>query len=131
MVPASQTQGQTSWIESTAVESSPLGDAKRKRDLDEDSYTPSESLMPPPKQSSSFYLHFMNRAQMFFLESNPFARKTNSDTNRNPFSRKLEIKPIQKSESFFEKVDAAESEIVPKKSSKRTLSSLFLVFNTK
>jgi chromosome transmission fidelity protein 4 len=67
MVPASQTQGPTPWIESTAVESSPLGDAKRKRDLDEDSYTPSESLMPPPKQSSSStFISIINRAQMFF-----------------------------------------------------------------
>ena len=51
------------------------------------------------------------------LEGNPFARKTNQDTNKNPFGRRSDIKPIQKSESFFEKVDAAESETAPKKSS--------------
>ena len=54
------------------------------------------------------------------LESNPFARKTNQDANRNPFGRRSEMKTIQKSESFFEKVDAAESESAPKKSRKKS-----------
>ena len=60
------------------------------------------------------------------LESNPFARKTNQDANRNPFGRRSEIKTIQKSESFFEKVDAAESESAPKKSRKKKCSFMFL-----
>lgn len=50
-------------------------------------------------------------------EANPFARKITSDTNKNPFTRKTDTtsKTIQKSESFFDKVDAAESENVPRK----------------
>ncbi|KIJ18610.1 hypothetical protein PAXINDRAFT_47821, partial [Paxillus involutus ATCC 200175] len=40
---------------------------------------------------------------------NPFARKAALETKRNPFARKPELnKPIQKSESFFNKVEAAE-----------------------
>lgn len=44
-------------------------------------------------------------------EVNPFARKPGQEA-RNPFARKADVngKTIQKSESFFEKVDAAESE---------------------
>ncbi|KAH7923714.1 WD40 repeat-like protein [Leucogyrophana mollusca] len=40
---------------------------------------------------------------------NPFARKAGQEPKRNPFARKPEVnKPIQKSESFFNKVEAAE-----------------------
>ncbi|KAI6121564.1 hypothetical protein F5141DRAFT_1186762 [Pisolithus sp. B1] len=45
------------------------------------------------------------------VEENPFARKNVNgfDTKRNPFARKPELdKPIQKSESFFSKVEAVE-----------------------
>jgi len=50
------------------------------------------------------------------IEANPFARKTNQDSSKNPFARKSEPnKTIQKSESFFDKVDAVESESAPRK----------------
>ncbi|KAH7914143.1 hypothetical protein BJ138DRAFT_479545 [Hygrophoropsis aurantiaca] len=40
---------------------------------------------------------------------NPFARKSGQEQKRNPFARKIEVnKPIQKSESFFNRVEAAE-----------------------
>ena len=43
------------------------------------------------------------------LGDNPFTRKSAGDARKNPFARKPEqIKPIQKSESFFNKVEAAE-----------------------
>ncbi|KAH9935365.1 uncharacterized protein B0H18DRAFT_975539 [Fomitopsis serialis] len=43
--------------------------------------------------------------------ANPFARKTGADNNRNPFTRNADVnKPLQKSESFFSKVDAAETD---------------------
>jgi len=40
---------------------------------------------------------------------NPFSRKTGQETKKNPFARKPELnKSIQKSESFFNKVEVAE-----------------------
>ncbi|KAJ7462267.1 hypothetical protein B0H11DRAFT_2285618 [Mycena galericulata] len=70
---------------------------KRKRDEVED-IPNSLDLMAPPKQ-----------------KINPFARKVGQENGRNPFGRKPELnsKTIQKSESFFDKVDAAE-EAAPK-----------------
>jgi chromosome transmission fidelity protein 4 len=42
-------------------------------------------------------------------ETNPFARKAGAENTRNPFARKTESnKTIQKSESFFEKIDAVD-----------------------
>jgi hypothetical protein len=47
-------------------------------------------------------------------ETNPFARKIGQENGRNNiFARKAESKMLQKSESFFDKVDAAE-EVAPK-----------------
>jgi chromosome transmission fidelity protein 4 len=43
------------------------------------------------------------------MADNPFSRKTGQEVKRNPFARKPELnKPIQKSESFFNKVEVAE-----------------------
>ncbi|KAJ6586903.1 hypothetical protein DFH09DRAFT_910436 [Mycena vulgaris] len=65
---------------------------KRKRDEVEDITTSLDFIAPPPKQ-----------------KVNPFARKVGQDNERNPFARKPELnKTIQKSDSFFDKVDAAE-----------------------
>ncbi|PPQ99766.1 hypothetical protein CVT24_009669 [Panaeolus cyanescens] len=81
------------------VDSPPTNaDAKRKR-MEVDDFPGVDSSMPPPKQSK--------------FQSNPFARKLN-EPSKNPFARKLDNKPIHKSDSFFDKVDAAESE-PPKK----------------
>lgn len=45
------------------------------------------------------------------IESNPFARKPGADTGRNPFNRTAEMnKSLHKTESFFNKVEAAESD---------------------
>ncbi|KAF4598005.1 hypothetical protein EYR38_006399 [Pleurotus pulmonarius] len=83
---------QPSWDEPPAIGSSTSSDGKRKRvedNLESDGFdfTPP----PPPKQ-----------------KTNPFARK--AETGRNPFARKGDpSKPVQKSESFFDKVDAAEA----------------------
>ena len=45
------------------------------------------------------------------VEANPFARKANAENNRNPFTKTSEMnKSLHKSESFFNKVDAAETD---------------------
>ncbi|KAJ7725842.1 hypothetical protein DFH07DRAFT_1002167 [Mycena maculata] len=78
---------------------------KRKRDEVEDISASLDFVAPPPKQ-----------------KTNPFARKVGQENGRNPFARKPELndKTIQKSESFFDKVDAAD-EVPPK--SKRPSAS--------
>lgn len=82
------------WDNSQLMESPPPTESKRKHAEIEDPFPSSDFSMPPPKQ-----------------KTNPFARKTNPDSSKNPFARKSEPnKTIQKSESFFDKVDAAESE---------------------
>jgi hypothetical protein len=44
-------------------------------------------------------------------EANPFAKKPIQETGRNPFARKSDTKKtINKNESFFDKVDAAQYE---------------------
>ncbi|KAJ3965952.1 hypothetical protein EV361DRAFT_768585, partial [Lentinula raphanica] len=50
-------------------------------------------------------------------EANPFARKPVTEVNKNPFARKAGSKTIKQSESFFEKVDAAENTPVKSKKS--------------
>ncbi|KAF9522661.1 hypothetical protein CPB83DRAFT_864133 [Crepidotus variabilis] len=80
------TQESPSWDDSV-VDSSPAAEKRKRPDL-EDSFPSSDFPMPPPKQ-----------------RANPFARK-----DKNPFARKADAKTIRKSESFFDKVDAAESE---------------------
>jgi hypothetical protein len=73
-----------------------------------------------------------------FIEANPFARKPDQEKERNPFAARRAAenhsnssssnnnnnRTIQKSESFFDKVDAAES---AGKSSKRTCLIFFFV----
>ncbi|KAJ7497276.1 hypothetical protein FB451DRAFT_1018101 [Mycena latifolia] len=76
----------------TDVPSGSPPENKRKRDEVEDIPSSLDFIAPPPKQ-----------------KINPFARKVGQDNDRNPFARKPELnKTIQKSDSFFDKVDAAE-----------------------
>lgn len=59
---------------------------------------------------STFILKLhIGHANFCLSEFNPFARKAAPDTNKNPFARGLESsKSLHKSDSFFDKVDAAE-----------------------
>lgn len=93
VAPASQTPERTIVNDASAFTESPTPLDKRKRTEMEDSFPGSDFSMPPPKQ-----------------KANPFARKPGQDSTRNPFARRVESKTILKSESFFEKVDAVESE---------------------
>ncbi|KAJ7132769.1 hypothetical protein C8R43DRAFT_1089712 [Mycena crocata] len=76
---------------------------KRKRD-EVDDMSASLDFVAPPKQ-----------------KLNPFARKVGQDGGRNAFARKTESnKTIQKSDSFFDKVDAVE--VVAPKSKRSNVS---------
>ncbi|KAH6897631.1 hypothetical protein BKA70DRAFT_1438227 [Coprinopsis sp. MPI-PUGE-AT-0042] len=80
----------SSWLDDESMRDSPPPAEKRKRDEVED--VSASTSMPPPK--SKF---------------NPFARKAAPDTNKNPFARGSESnRSLHKSDSFFDKVDAAE-----------------------
>ncbi|KAF8893373.1 hypothetical protein BD779DRAFT_1436150 [Infundibulicybe gibba] len=80
-----------------ALVSSPSLEGKRKRDESDEPAERPDFAPPPPRQSA-----------------NPFARQPGQETRRNPFARKLEPnKSLQKTESFFEKVDAAEASSSP------------------
>ncbi|KAF4621226.1 hypothetical protein D9613_000247 [Agrocybe pediades] len=95
----SDTPERSTWADSSVMGSPPPSDSKRKRDYVEESFPSPDITMPPPKQ-----------------KSNPFARKATQETNKNPFARKTDTsKTIHKSESFFDKVDAAETETVHRK----------------
>ncbi|KAJ7647353.1 hypothetical protein FB45DRAFT_1100523 [Roridomyces roridus] len=74
---------------------------KRKRDEVEELPSSFEFMAPAPKQ-----------------KVNPFARKAVPDNGPNVFARKSQLNNIQKSDSFFEKVDAA-----PTQKSKRPAAS--------
>jgi len=93
VAPATQTAEPPTLDDSLVADSPPPADNKRKRPALESfpsSYTP----MMPPK-----------------IKTNPFARRASLEAAKNPFARKAEPnKTIQKSESFFDKVDAAEAE---------------------
>ncbi|KAF8813968.1 hypothetical protein BYT27DRAFT_7131270 [Phlegmacium glaucopus] len=99
VVPSTQIPERLSWDDSLIPDSPPSTDGKRKR-VDPESFPSSDVLMmPPPK-----------------IKNNPFARKAGLETAKNPFARKAEPnRMIQKSESFFDKVDAAEAETGPRK----------------
>jgi hypothetical protein len=68
---------------------------------------------PPPPKASTRMVFFLSQAftHAFMVESNPFAKKPGQEIGKNPFARKADTnKMIQKSESFFDKVDAAETD---------------------
>ncbi|KAH7888857.1 hypothetical protein F5I97DRAFT_758195 [Phlebopus sp. FC_14] len=85
-----------------ARSTSPEG--KRKRD-EEDDFA-SNSFEGEPKRRA---IDEPEAGVLSPRKENPFARKNVSETKRNPFARKPEVnQPIQKSESFFNKVEVVE-----------------------
>ncbi|PFH52093.1 hypothetical protein AMATHDRAFT_2572 [Amanita thiersii Skay4041] len=79
--------------ESFVAENRVLGESKRKREIEDEPQESEPFMMPPLKQ-----------------KVNPFAKKPGQDGPRNPFARKPDTnRVIHKSESFFEKVDAADT----------------------
>ncbi|KAK1236335.1 DNA polymerase alpha accessory factor Mcl1 [Marasmius sp. AFHP31] len=92
--PVAETTRYSSKAPDFSMEEQPMEsisfDTKRKRPEDED--VDADLLMPPPKQ-----------------KAHPFAPK--AKTSRNPFAaRKNESKTVQKSESFFDKVEVAQTQ---------------------
>ncbi|KAJ3836279.1 hypothetical protein F5878DRAFT_586855 [Lentinula raphanica] len=105
---SSDLPSEDTWSEPLLTPSFPTSE-KRKRDEFEDvemdtqqsDMSSSISVPPPPLKQ----------------KANPFARKPVTEVNKNPFARKAGSKTIKQSESFFEKVDAAEN--TPVKSKKK------------
>ncbi|KAL4078553.1 hypothetical protein V8B97DRAFT_1865745 [Scleroderma yunnanense] len=90
-----------------AQRSTSPAEGKRKRDEDDDV----EAVDMEGELHKRPAIGEMNAAAPSPKRENPFARKTANhlDTKRNPFARKPELdKPIQKSESFFNKVESVE-----------------------
>lgn len=103
----------SAWDDSQFEDSSP--GSKRKRSDDDfssqqtDFSTNAPLPKPTPNQSRSNIM-LIAECLTSAAEVNPFARKGPLDTNRNPFARKTDnSKILHKSETFFEKVDAAEA----------------------
>ncbi|KAJ3879921.1 hypothetical protein F5051DRAFT_401323 [Lentinula edodes] len=101
----SEPPSEDTWSDPLAPSTNASSLEKRKRidfeDVEMESQSDIGIPMPPPKQ-----------------KTNPFARKPAAETNKNPFARKAGNKTILQSESFFEKVDAAET--TPAKAKKKS-----------
>lgn len=108
---ASNSGSRTPREASLAPDPDPFPDGKRKRVIEEESQEDG-FVMPPPKQSASCPIKLCLCSESCSKETNPFAKRPGQDTTRNPFGRKVDgNKVISKSESFFEKVDAASTDM--------------------
>ncbi|KAA1471682.1 WD40 repeat-like protein [Dentipellis sp. KUC8613] len=120
----------------------PPSDGKRKRDEEDDVLRDSQSPDGTKRRalkslgtetSVGPFFDIITHLTEWLAETNPFAKKGNTNTdNRNPFARNAEHnQSLHKSESFFEKVDAAESS---KTRGKHTIllprkTAIYLTFN--
>jgi hypothetical protein len=65
----------------------------------------------PRSKASGLNLYLSDLIEEPSAEVNPFARKAGNENPRNPFARKAESsKTIQKSESFFDKIDTMDDD---------------------
>ncbi|KAJ3999683.1 hypothetical protein F5050DRAFT_876325 [Lentinula boryana] len=103
----SEPPSEDTWSESLSTSTNLLSSEKRKRNdfegVEIESQIDFNTSMPPPPPKQ---------------KANPFARKPAAEIHKNPFARKAGNKTVLQSESFFEKVDAAET--TPAKSKKKS-----------
>jgi chromosome transmission fidelity protein 4 len=110
-------EGKRKWVDDDGVVVT-NGDAGQLDSVKWHAVDDEYAAVPPPKPSAHIHMIFPLRPRWAYLilsqltEANPFAKKPNgvADGSRNPFGRdNPNNKSLHKSESFFDKAEAAET----------------------